>query len=130
MAISWVVWVGVALHIVGLLPAIGRFLDDTAFRVGQQRVSLAMVLTALLTGVLTVIAALWIGRMLEARIMALQHVEINLRFALTKILRTILVVVAVIIALPIVGVDITVVSVFGGAPGGGIGFGPQKAVAH
>ena len=130
VAISWLVWLGVALHVVGLLPAIGRFLEDTAFRVGQQRVSLAMVLTAVLTVVLTVIAALWIGRMLEARIMALQHVEINLRFALTKILRTILVVVAVLIALPIVGIDITVLSVFGGALGVGIGFGLQKVVAN
>jgi small-conductance mechanosensitive channel len=130
VAISWLVWLGVALHIVGLLPAIGRFLEDTAFRVGQQRVSLAMVLTALLTVVLTVIAALWIGRMLEARIMALQHVEINLRFALTKILRSVLVVVAVLIALPIVGIDITVLSVFGGAVGVGIGFGLQKVASN
>ena len=130
MAISWLVWLGVALHIVGLLPAIGRLLEDTAFRVGQQRLSLAMVLTALLTVVLTVLAALWIGRMLEARIMALQHVEINLRFALTKILRSVLVVIAVLIALPIVGIDITVLSVFGGALGVGIGFGLQKVTAN
>ena len=130
MAISWLVWLGVALHIVGLLPAIGRLLEDTAFRVGQQRLSLAMVLTALLTVVLTVLAALWIGRMLEARIMALQHVEINLRFALTKILRSVLVVIAVLIALPIVGIDITVLSVFGGALGVGIGFGLQKVAAN
>ncbi len=130
MAISWLVWLGVALHIVGLLPAIGRLLEDTAFRVGQQRVSLAMVFTALLTVVLTVLAALWVGRMLEARIMALQHVEINLRFALTKILRSVLVVVAVLIALPIVGIDITVLSVFGGALGVGIGFGLQKVAAN
>jgi small-conductance mechanosensitive channel len=130
MAITWLVWLGVALHIVGLLPAIGRFLEETAFRVGQQRLSLAMVLTALLTVVLTVLAALWIGRMLESRIMALQHVEINLRFALTKILRVVLVVVAVLIALPIVGIDITVLSVFGGALGVGIGFGLQKVAAN
>ena len=130
MAISWLVWLGVALHIVGLLPAIGRLLEDTAFRVGQQRLSLAMVLTALLTVVLTVLAALWIGRMIEARIMALQHVEINLRFALTKILRSVLVVIAVLIALPIVGIDITVLSVFGGALGVGIGFGLQKVTAN
>ncbi|HKB84097.1 MAG TPA: mechanosensitive ion channel domain-containing protein [Burkholderiales bacterium] len=130
VATSWLVWSGVALHIVGLLPAIGRFLEDTAFRIGQQRLSLAMVLTAFLTVVLTVLAALWIGRMLEGRIMALQHVEINLRFAFTKILRTILVVVAVLIALPIVGIDITVLSVFGGALGVGIGFGLQKVASN
>jgi small-conductance mechanosensitive channel len=130
MGISWLVWLGVALHIVGLLPAIGRFLEDTAFRIGQQRLSLAMVFTALLTIVLTVLAALWIGRVLEARIMALQHVEINLRFALTKILRSVLVIVAVLIALPIVGIDITVLSVFGGALGVGIGFGLQKVASN
>jgi small-conductance mechanosensitive channel len=130
VAISWLVWLGVALYIVGLMPAIGRLLEDTAFRVGQQRLSLAMVFTALLTVALTVMAALWIGRMLESRVMAMQHVEINLRFALTKILRTILVVVAVLIALPIVGIDITVLSVFGGALGVGIGFGLQKVVAN
>ncbi|MEO8008007.1 MAG: hypothetical protein ABI728_05745 [Betaproteobacteria bacterium] len=95
MAITWLVWVGVALHIVGLLPAIGRFLEDTGFRVGQERLSLAMVLTALLTVVLTLLAALWIGRLVEARIMTLKHVEINLRYALTKIVRSVLVVIAV-----------------------------------
>ncbi len=130
MGISWLVWLAVALYIVGLLPAIGRFLEDTAFRIGQQRLSLAMVFTALLTVVLTVLAALWAGRLLEARIMALQHIEINLRFALTKILRSALVVVAVLIALPIVGIDITVLSVFGGALGVGIGFGLQKVASN
>src|SRR3954465_1983244 len=129
-AFSWLVWLSVALHIVGLLPALGRVLEDTGFRVGQQRLSLAMVLTALLTVILTVFGALWIGRMLEARIMALQHIEINLRFALTKILRSVLVVVAVLMALPIVGIDITVLSVFGGALGVGIGFGLQKVAAN
>jgi small-conductance mechanosensitive channel len=130
MGISWLIWLGVALYIVGLLPAIGRFLEDTGFRIGQQHLSLAMVFTALLTVVLTVLAALWVGRVLEARIMGLQHVEINLRFALTKILRSVLVVVAVLIALPIVGIDITVLSVFGGALGVGIGFGLQKVASN
>jgi small-conductance mechanosensitive channel len=130
MAISWLVWLGVAAYIVGLMPAIGRFMEDTGFRVGQQRLSLAMIFTALLTVVLTVLAALWTGRILEARIMALQHIEINLRFVFTKILRSVLVVVAILIALPIVGIDITVLSVFGGALGVGLGFGLQKVAAN
>jgi small-conductance mechanosensitive channel len=130
VAITWLVWLGVALYITGLLPEIGRFLEDTAFRVGQQRISLAMVFTAILTVVLTVIAALWTGRIVEGRIMALTHVEINIRYALTKILRSILVAIAVLIALPIVGIDITVLSVFGGALGVGIGFGLQKIAAN
>lgn len=127
---SWLVWLGVALYIVGLTPAIGRYLEDTAFRVGQLRVSLAMIFTALLTVILSVLAALWIARFLETRILALQQVDINLRVAFAKILRGVLVVVAVLIALPIVGIDITVLSVFGGALGVGIGFGLQKVAAN
>lgn len=65
--VTWIVWLGVALYLTGMLPEIGRFLEDTSFRVGSQRVSLAMVFTALLTVVLTLLAALWIGRMIETR---------------------------------------------------------------
>ena len=130
MGVTWVVWLGVALYLTGMLPEIGRFLEDTSFRVGSQRVSLAMVFTALLTVVLTLLAALWIGRMIETRIMTLQHLEINLRFAFAKIIRTVLVVAAVLIALPIVGIDITVLSLFGGAVGVGIGFGLQKVASN
>lgn len=130
MGVTWIVWLGVALYLTGMFPEIGRFLEDTSFRVGTQRVSLAMVLTALLTVVLTLLAALWTGRMIETRIMTLQHIEINLRFAFAKIIRSVLVVTAVLIALPIVGIDITVLSLFGGAMGVGIGFGLQKVAAN
>ncbi|MGQ0579227.1 MAG: mechanosensitive ion channel family protein [Betaproteobacteria bacterium] len=130
MGVTWIVWLGVALYLTGMLPQIGGFLEDTSFRVGSQRVSLAMVFTALLTVVLTLLAALWIGRMIETRIMTLQHLEINLRFAFAKIIRSVLVVTAVLIALPIVGIDITVLSLFGGAVGVGIGFGLQKVAAN
>ncbi|HEV8644799.1 MAG TPA: mechanosensitive ion channel domain-containing protein [Burkholderiales bacterium] len=130
MGVTWIVWLGVALYLTGMLPEISRYREDTSFRVGTQRVSLAMVLTALLTVVLTLLAALWIGRMIETRIMTLQHLEINLRFAFAKIIRSVLVATAVLIALPIVGIDITVLSLFGGAVGVGIGFGLQKVASN
>jgi len=68
--------------------------------------------------------------MIETRIMTLQDLEINLRFAFAKIIRSVLVVTAVLIALPIVGIDITVLSLFGGAVGVGIGFGLQKVASN
>lgn len=129
-AVTWLVWLGVALHITGLLPGVVHFLEETGFGVGRQKISLAMILTATLTVVATVLAALWAGRFVEARIMGFGHVEINLRVAFTKIIRSILIVIAVLIALPIVGIDITVLSVFGGALGVGLGFGLQRIVAN
>jgi small-conductance mechanosensitive channel len=128
--VTWLVWAMVALYITGWLPDIAQFLDETGFGIGRQRISLAMILSACLTVVLTVLVALWLGRFLETRIMSLGQMEIHLRVAFTKIIRTILVVIAVLIALPIVGIDITVLSVFGGAMGVGLGFGLQKIVAN
>ncbi len=130
VAVTWLVWTLVALYITGWLPDIAQFLDDTGFGIGRQRISLAMILSACLTVVLTVLAALWLGRFLETRIMSLGQMEINLRVAFTKIIRTILVIIAVLIALPIVGIDITVLSVFGGALGVGLGFGLQRIFAN
>ncbi len=130
VAISWLVWAGLAMHLTGLSPAVLQFLDDTALKIGQQRISLSMVLVGLLTVVIALFAALWIGRLFENRIMSMDHVELNLRVVFVKILRSFLVVIAVLIALPIVGIDITVLSVFGGALGVGIGLGLQRVAAN
>lgn len=130
VAISWTVWLGLAVHLTGLSPAVLQFLDETALRIGQQRISLSMVLVGLLTVVIALFAALWVGRLFESRIMSMDHVELNLRVVFVKILRSVLVVIAVLIALPIVGIDITVLSVFGGALGVGIGLGLQRVAAN
>ena len=130
VAISWLVWTGLALHLTGLAPAVLEFLDETAFKIGSQRISLSMILTGILTVFIALFVALWIGRLFEGRIMSMEHVELNLRVVFTKILRSLLVVFAVLIALPIVGIDITVLSVFGGALGVGIGLGLQRVAAN
>jgi small-conductance mechanosensitive channel len=130
VAISWLVWGGLAMHLTGLTPAVLQWLDDTALKIGGQRISLSMVLTAVLTVFVALFVALWIGRVLEGRIMSMDHVELNLRVVFTKILRSVLVVIAVLVALPIVGIDITVLSVFGGALGVGIGLGLQRVAAN
>ena len=49
---------------------------------------------------------------------------------LSKIIKTVMMVLAVLIALPLVGIDLTVLSVFGGALGVGIGFGLQKVASN
>lgn len=128
--ISWLVWLGLAVHLTGLAPVVLQFLEDTALKIGHQRISLSMVLMALLTVIIALFAALWVGRLFESRIMSMDHVELNLRVVFVKILRSLLVVIAVLIALPIVGIDITVLSVFGGALGVGIGLGLQRVAAN
>ena len=129
-AIAWTVWIGVALYITGLLPDAVGLLDSFGFRIGKQRISMLTVAEGLLSVAFTVLIALWIGRLLEGRLMAAQGVDLNTRVVLAKLARTLLTIVAVLVALPLVGIDVTVLSVFGGALGVGIGFGLQKIAAN
>ena len=56
--------------------------------------------------------------------------NLSLRMAMTKAVRTLLLLLAVLIALPAVGIDLTVLSVFGGALGVGLGIGLQKIASN
>ena len=75
--ISWLVWLGLAVHLTGLAPAVLQFLEDTALKIGHQRISLSMLLMALLTVIIALFPALWVGRLFESRIMSMDHVELT-----------------------------------------------------
>ncbi len=129
-AIAWTVWIGMALHLTGLLPEIREFLDSLALTLGKQRVSLLNVIEGTISVAITLVGAMWAGRLIEGRLMALQHLDTSLRVVFSKLVKTVLLALAVLIALPLVGIDVTVLSVFGGALGVGLGFGLQKIAAN
>lgn len=128
--IGWTVWSGLALYITGLLPEILALLDGISFRIGTHRLSVLLIAQGILAFTVSILLALWLASSFEARVMLAKGLDINQRFILSKITRTVLVVIAVLIALPMVGVDITVLSVFGGALGVGLGFGLQKIASN
>jgi small-conductance mechanosensitive channel len=128
--IGWTVWIGLALYITGLLPEILGVLDGIGFHIGKQRLSVLLIAQGILAFTASILVALWLGSAFETRIMDAKALDINQRVILSKISRTILIVVGVLIALPMVGVDITVLSVFGGALGVGLGFGLQKIASN
>jgi small-conductance mechanosensitive channel len=128
--IAWTVWIGLALHITGVLPEIMKLLEDFAFNIGGHRISLLDVLSGAISLAVTVLIALWLGRMVETRVMAARGLDAGTRAVLSRLAKTALVVLAVLIALPLVGIDVTVLSVLGGAVGVGVGFGLQKITAN
>ncbi len=128
--ISWTVWIGLALYIAGLLPDLLAFLDDIRIPLGNDSISLLTIINALLAVSVTLLLALWAGRMLEQRVMSATEMDINMRVVLSKALKAGLVVLAFLIALPTVGIDLTALSVFGGALGVGLGFGLQKIASN
>lgn len=124
------VWSVVALHILGLLPALIELLEGVRFTFGRTRLDLWQILQGIGAVLATLLAALWLGSVIEARLLAAESLDGNLRLVLARLMRALLVVLAVMIALPAVGIDLTALSVFGGALGVGLGFGLQKIAAN
>ncbi len=123
-------WLVVALYVTGLLAPLIDALESVGFSVGHQKLNLWMILQGVGAVLSALLVALWIGGIVEARLMAAQGMDDNLRLVLSRISRTLLIVLAVLIGLPAVGIDLTMLSVFGGALGVGLGFGLQKIAAN
>ena len=80
--------------------------------------------------VLTVLAALWAGSVVEARLMGAKSLAPNSRVVLARLVKAFLTLLAVLLALSSVGIDLTVLSVFGGALGVGLGLGLQRIASN
>lgn len=125
-----IIWSMTALHLTGLLPEVTAFLDDLGFTAGTRKFSVLLLIQSLLIAVITLMLTMWAGRILENRLMRTEQLDINLRVVLSKLIRVALIVVGVLSALSVVGFDITLLSVFGGALGVGLGFGLQKIASN
>ena len=128
--ISGFIWVITALHLSGVLPGIVDNLESIEFNIGKNQINLLVALQGLLTVVITIFIAMWLSRVVENKLMRIQDINMNLRVVLSKLLRIFLIFIAVLIALSAVGLDITMLSVFGGALGVGLGFGLQRIASN
>ncbi|HSD41789.1 MAG TPA: mechanosensitive ion channel domain-containing protein [Burkholderiales bacterium] len=129
-AIATTVWGLFALHILGLLPGAIATFESITLPVGKARISLWDLGWGIVGIAFTILAALWLGGVIEARLMRAVTLHANVRVALARIAKTLLVFLAVVIALPLAGLDLTLLSVFGGALGVGLGFGLQKIASN
>ena len=130
--ISWFAWIAVALHIAGLSGDVISALDDVGLTVGKdkQRVTLLLMLEAIGALALTLTLAAWLSRITETRVMASAAMDMSTRVVVAKLIRISAVFLAVLVALPMVGIDITALSIFSGALGVGLGFGLQKIASN
>jgi len=128
--LAFLVWGAVALHILGVLPQLIELLESVSFSVGKGRIDLWLILQGAGVVLATLLAALWVGAAIEARLMRVEGIDGNLRAVFARLTRALLIVLAVLIGLPLVGIDLTTLSVFGGALGVGLGFGLQKIAAN
>ncbi|WP_020655060.1 mechanosensitive ion channel family protein [Massilia niastensis] len=125
-----IVWLGVAMHLTGVLPDVISFLDKTMLPIGKHEVSLAELLQGIVSIVVLMMLALWAGAALEERLMGLERVHSSLRVAMARVSRAALILVSVLFSLSLAGLDLTVLSVFGGALGVGLGLGMQRIASN
>ncbi|MFC5509681.1 mechanosensitive ion channel family protein [Massilia jejuensis] len=128
--LALVVWLGVALYLVGLWPDILAFLDSKVIKIGKNRPSLLDILQGAVSVVVLMMLALWAGAALEERLMRLEGLHTSSRVVLARMSRAVLILVSVLVSLRLVGLDLTVLSVFGGALGVGLGLGMQRIASN
>jgi hypothetical protein len=124
------IWLCLALYLTGLADPLIEMLEQVSFHVGKQKLDLWTLLTGLVTVVVTVLVALWLSGEIEARLLASETLDSNLRVVLGRLVKAVLSVVALLLSLSIVGIDITALSVFSGALAVGLGLGLQKIASN
>ncbi|HTP61954.1 MAG TPA: mechanosensitive ion channel domain-containing protein [Burkholderiales bacterium] len=129
-SIATLVWAVLALHLTGLLPEIVTWLSDVDLNVGKHSFSLWTLLNAVFWMAMTLLLALWAGAALEEWLMRAEGLHSSLRVVFARLARAGLLIAAVMVVLPLMGVDLTVLSVFGGALGVGLGLGLQKIASN
>lgn len=122
-------WITLALHLAGILPEIHEALDALSITLGKQRLSGWTLLKGVASIAVTLLLALWVSSILETRLMR-APLDASLRLVFTRLLRSAVLLVAILTALQMVGIDLTVLSVFGGALGVGLGLGLQRIAAN
>jgi small-conductance mechanosensitive channel len=128
--IAATIWLIVALHLTGVLADLISWLEATRLPLGKTPLSLWALISGTLSVVVTLLVTLWIGSSLEARLMRAQNLDMNLRVVVARFGRAVLIMVALLLGLSFAGLDLTVLSVFGGALGVGLGLGLQKIASN
>lgn len=128
--VSWLAWGGAVLWITGLLPAVLAELDAISFAFGKTRISLRTLFEGVLSSGVMLVVVLWISATIEKRVLREAVGDLSMRKVAANVIRASLLLIGLLFVLSAVGVDLTALSVLGGALGVGLGFGLQKLAAN
>jgi len=130
LAIGWILWAIVLLLLLQWLDPVVNVLDAIAIPFGKSRVSLLDAVRLAVVLLLFIGGATYLGALVERRVLVVAQLPIGLRVGIAKVSRVVLVVLAVVLGLNALGVDLTAMTVIGGAVGVGIGFGLQRIASN
>jgi len=123
-------WVYVTLAILNLREEAAALLDSVGFSMGEMRLSLLVLLQAILVISALVLAARLMNRGVAAQVERNEDISPSMQVLVVKILQVVLYGLAVFIGLQLANVDLTGLAFLSGAIGVGLGFGLQKVVSN
>ena len=128
--VNWALLVYVTLFYLGALDTARQITDGLAIQLGEFRISLLGLITALVViGILFTVAR-FLAHATSARISKNEDISPSMRVLVVKLLQIVLYVGAFFLGLKAIGVDLTGLAVLSGAIGVGLGFGLQKVVSN
>jgi small-conductance mechanosensitive channel len=128
--VTTLVWVAMLLTVLGIQEDVVRWMGSVRFNFANAHMTLLSLASGALWVCVTLIVALWAGASLEDRLMRSRSLDANVKVVLARVGRALMILAAILISLSIVGIDVTVLGVFGGALGVGLGFGLQKIASN
>jgi small-conductance mechanosensitive channel len=128
--VSFTIWGALLLYYLGIAQEIGSTLEEAQLSIGRSQFSLLDLGRDALIVILALMISLWISGFIEQWVMRMPNLDRNVRAVLAKFFKAVLLILGVLISLPLLGIDLTVLSVFGGALGVGIGLGLQKLASN
>lgn len=128
--LSAIIWLTVILYLTGWTKEIVAYFVSISFEYGTSNINLWDVCKAFFIITLTAIIALWATGLIEKKLIYRSNIDNALKALFSRILRTLCLIIAVLFSMSVLGIDITALSILGGALGVGIGFGLQKIASN
>jgi small-conductance mechanosensitive channel len=128
--VSWMAWGVVVLWATGLLPRLLKEMEEIQWKVGNSQMSLRTLMEGVVTTLFVLVVVLWVSAAIERRLLRGTVEDLSLRKIAANSVRAVLLLLGVFFSLSAVGIDLTALSVLGGAVGVGLGFGLQKLAAN
>lgn len=123
-------WILAILEIVGILPKFIQALRAINLPIGSDSLTLWALIVGAITIFISLLVAHWLSNLCDSALNSAKDIDNNLKIVLSRLIHIAFMAVAVLISLSTMGLDLTILSVFGGAIGVGLGFGLQKIASN